>query len=210
MAVNFFKKKIDTFDYDQQRSCKNCGHSYKGRFCNKCGQKVIESNERTVSYFIGHIFNAFTFVDGKFWNSVKSLILRPGQMSLDISEGKDRPYMKPVGLFFVGNLIYFLFPIFQTFDTNLYSQMDYMVYSDMLSISEIVENRVALEGTSLEIFADKYANTSREISKTALILFAIYFSLIISLINFSRRKLFSDHILFGLELSCFVIHYLTI
>lgn len=210
MAINFFKKKQDTFDYEQERICKNCAYEYKGRFCCRCGQKVVEPNERTVSHFLGHIFNAFTFVDSKLWNSLKSMIVSPGQMSRDILDGKGKRYMKPVGLFFVGNLIYFLMPIFQTFDTSLYSQMGYMVYSDVLSISEVVQNRIILDNITLEEFADSYASKSKEISKTILILFAVLLSLFTSIINFSKKNLFSDHILFGLELSSFVIHYITI
>ncbi|MFZ1806165.1 MAG: DUF3667 domain-containing protein [Cyclobacteriaceae bacterium] len=210
MRVTFFKRKPDIFDYNQERTCKNCGHVYQGRFCNICGQKIVEPAERTVSYFLGHIFNAFTFVDGKFWNSIKSLIVDPGRMSLDIAEGKGNPYMKPVALFFVGNLIYFLIPIYQTFDSNLYSQMDYMLYSDFLSISEVVGHRVEREGISFETFADRYAAKSREISKTSLILVAVFISLFSVVINYTKNKFFSDHILFGLELSSFVILYLTI
>lgn len=118
--------------------------------------------------------------------------------------------MQPVGFFFVGNLIYFLIPIFQTFNTNLYSQMDYMVYSDILSISEIVESRIARDNVDLGTFAEQYANTSKDISKTVLIIFAINLVVFISLINYSRTKLLADHILFGLEVASFVILYLTI
>lgn len=78
MAINFFKKKQDTFDYEQERICKNCAYEYKGRFCCRCGQKVVEPNERTVSHFLGHIFNTFTFVDSKLGNSLKSMIVSPG------------------------------------------------------------------------------------------------------------------------------------
>src|SRR5262245_5138752 len=129
MRIKFFARTEPDFDEQLVRSCKNCGHEFQGRYCNRCGEKVVERYERTILHFLDNVFNAFTFIDGKFWKSFTSMLLKPGAMSRDIVEGKRQPYMKPVAFFFVGNVIYFLFPIFQTFNTNLSAQMNYMPYS---------------------------------------------------------------------------------
>nr|HPM30698.1 hypothetical protein [Chryseolinea sp.] len=81
----FTRKKIE-FDEVAIRECKNCGQNFNGRFCNRCGEKVIEQEERTIKFFLGHVLNAFTFIDGKFWRSFKTMLLSPGKMTFDLVE----------------------------------------------------------------------------------------------------------------------------
>lgn len=210
MDYSFIRKKTDTFDYSILRECKNCHQSFQGRFCNRCGEKVIEPSERTIKYVLSHIVNAFTFLDGKFWQSLRSMIVHPGRMAKDISDGKRAPYMRLVSLFFVGNLIYFLFPIFETFNSSLYSQMDYMIYSNILSIRELVENKVEVNNISIEEFAKEYRDISTSLSKTCLILWVVILSVLCSVINYSKKKLFFDHINFTLEFANYVLIVLTV
>lgn len=93
-------KKIDSFDYKIQRTCKNCENQFAGRFCNICGEKVIEPKDRSLLKLFENIFNAFTFVDSKFWKSFNSLLFKPGRLSEHISSGIQVPYMSLLGLFF--------------------------------------------------------------------------------------------------------------
>ena len=210
MGFSLLRKKADTFDYNIQRECKNCNHSFEGRFCSRCGEKVITQEERTVRSVLSHVVNAFTFLDGKFWKSMSSMVLHPGRMSMDISEGKRTPYMRLVSLFFVGNLIYFLVPIFETFNSSLYSQMDFMSYSRLLGIRELVENRILQENITMEQFAADYKILSTTFSKTCLILWAGILALLCSTIHYSKMKMFFDHVNFTLEFANYVLMGLTV
>jgi hypothetical protein len=109
MAFHPFRRRIDTFDLEVTRTCKVCNNTFHGRYCNICGEKVSEPYERSFLNFLDGIVNAFTFLDGKFLKSLKLLILRPGQLSRNIADGKRVPYMKTISLFFVANFFYFLF-----------------------------------------------------------------------------------------------------
>jgi hypothetical protein len=121
MAFSVFKKRQDSFDYNVSHSCKNCGSQFKGKFCNHCGEKVIDVSDRSFIKIAESVLNAFTFLEGKFWRSFKLILLDPGKLTSDIRSGIQVPYMKLVGLFFVANFFYFLFPVFDTFNSSLYS-----------------------------------------------------------------------------------------
>ncbi|MEO8860602.1 MAG: hypothetical protein ABI358_04220, partial [Ginsengibacter sp.] len=60
-----------------QRNCLNCGTQLQGRYCHTCGQENVSPKE-SVWHLISHFFNDVTHFDGKFFTSIKDLILKPG------------------------------------------------------------------------------------------------------------------------------------
>lgn len=203
-TMNLFKRRPDSFDHELVRVCVTCNNSFCGRYCNQCGEKVTEPHERSILYFLSHVFNAFTFIDGKFVTSLKTLIRKPGKMSYDLVQGKHTLYMKPVAFFFVGNFIYFLFPIFQTFNTNLWAQMNMMrFYSTWASgwVHEVLAERQM----SLEDFTLLYAAQSTNMAKLLLILLVPITSLFAMVIHFRRDRYYADHLLFSMEYCSFIL-----
>jgi hypothetical protein len=178
--VNIFKKKEDQFNYDTSRICLSCNTGFEGRYCSKCGEKVIEPNDRSLNYFMSGLLNADTFIDGKFFRSLKTLIISPGQLSADISVGKRQPYMKPIALFFVGNFIYFLFPIFETFNTTLDVQISGTPLSGFAKEILISSH----PDYQTESFRTAYSNASTNWSKILLIVMVPLFFPFVASINF--------------------------
>lgn len=206
--MKFLKKKEDTFDYALNRTCLTCATAFAGRYCPRCGERVIEPDDRSFKHFLSGVFNAFTFIDGKFFRSLKMLLLNPGALSRDIVQGIRQPYMKPIAFFFVGNFIYFLVPIFQTFNTNLYAQMNLFRYNQFAQ--GWVNKHLAASGSSLEQFSVIYNQASEGWSKLLLIVLVLLFFPLTTLINYTRRNYLSDHLAFSLEFSTYVIFIPTI
>jgi uncharacterized membrane protein len=202
MATSFFKKKPDTFDYEESRICRCCNHVFKGRYCNICGEKVIEPSERTFLTFLDNLLNAFTFLDGKFIKSLKLLVTRPGQLSRNIADGLRVPYMKMVSLFFVANFFYFLFPFFDSFNSSLYSQTTLMGQHSVKAKS-IVDEEIAKRQISFEEFEEKYLAQSTNLSKLLLVTLVLAMTIAYMIINHSKQNYFFDHLLVSLEFYSF-------
>lgn len=202
MPFSLFKKKPDTFDYEESRICRCCNNMFKGRYCNICGEKVIEPSERTFLTFLDNLLNAFTFLDGKFIKSLKLLVTRPGQLSRNIADGKRVPYMKMVSLFFVANFFYFLFPFFDSFNSSLYSQTTLMGQHSVKAKS-IVDEEIAKRQISLEEFQGKYQTQSTNLSKLLLVTLVLAMTITYMIINYSKKNYFFDHLLVSLEFYSF-------
>lgn len=202
MAISFFKKKPDTFDYEESRICRCCNHVFKGRYCNICGEKVIESNDRTFLIFLDNLLNAFTFLDGKFLKSLTLLLTRPGQLSRNIADGLRVPYMKMVSLFFVANFFYFLFPVYDSYNSSLNTQLNYLG-SHSIRAKEIVSARIEKEAITIQDFQKDYSNQSTNLSKLLIILLVFAFTGALMIINYSKKIFFFDHLLFSLEFYSF-------
>ncbi len=203
MAISLFRKKPDLFDYHQERTCKNCGHVFQGRFCSQCGEKVIDRTDRAFGKLAESILNALTFMDGKFWRSFKLILSHPGELSAQIRAGIQVPYMRLIGLFFVANFFYFLFPVFDTFNSSLYSQYHQQSYSPI--IQELVNEHIKGNNIDIDVFTKQYNAHSTNLAKLLLILLVFIFTLPLSIVNFSRKNFYFDHLQISFEFHAFQI-----
>lgn len=201
--MNFWKKRTVTFDFQITRKCKHCEATFQGKFCNICGEKVLEKEDQTLKNYLLNLLNAYTFIDGKFFNSFRTLLLKPGKITEDISEGITVPYMQPISFFFLANFIYFFFPVIQTFNTNLYNQLNGMPYSGF------VENQVAkyldVNNITIADLSQIYDLNSTGNSKLLLFLFVVYLIPFIILTNYSRNVSFVKYFHLSLEFVTFIL-----
>ena len=177
--------------------CKSCGNTFQGKYCNTCGEKVIEPYERSLAYFFGKIINAFILVDNKLLQTIWLLIIRPGFLSKEYVNGIRKKHYKPLSLFFMANLLYFLFPVFETFNSSLNTQMKLTFHSEIAT--KIVDRKIEKEKISLDDFRGKYEQQSSNLAKLLIILMAVFLSLPLALLFYSRKSFYSDHLMIALE-----------
>jgi hypothetical protein len=91
----------------QEKNCLNCNTEVLGRYCQNCGQENIEPKE-TVWHLISHFFQDITHFDGKFFNSLKYLVTRPGFVSKEYMIGRRASYINPIRMYVFTSAIFFL------------------------------------------------------------------------------------------------------
>lgn len=203
--MKLFTRRKDSFDYDLQRTCLTCGTSFQGKFCCRCGEKVVDQQDRSIRSFLSDLLNAFTFLDGKFPTSIKAILLQPGKLSEDVVRGVRVPYMKPVSLFFVANFLYFLLPGSEIFNTSLKSQLTTSPLREVMQ--PLVDNKIDALHISVEEFEILFNSESSSWAKILIVLIVILFSLITALVNFSRSHYYADHLTYAFEFVSYVIFY---
>ncbi len=78
----------------------------EARYCGVCGQENLEPQEG-VMHLVSHFFNDITHFDGKFFNSLKYLITRPGFLSKEYVAGRRVKYLNPVRMYIFTSFIFF-------------------------------------------------------------------------------------------------------
>lgn len=96
----------------QQKDCLNCNTEVQGRYCHVCGQENIEPKE-SVWHLVTHFFQDITHFDGKFFSTVKYLVIRPGFLSKEYMVGRRASYVNPIRMYIFTSAFFFL--IFFTF-----------------------------------------------------------------------------------------------
>lgn len=186
-----------------QHTCKSCGNSFIGLYCSQCGEKVIEPKDRSLRTFLSNILLFISFADSRFIRTLWLIIKNPGFLSKEYVEGRRVKYLRPLQLFFILNLVYFLFPVLQLFNSSLRTQMYFLFHSAW--VNKMVIAHVATEGISLDGYALMYDAKTMGLAKLLMVFFVLLASLPLSIIFMRKSRYFTDHVTLSIELACFNI-----
>jgi hypothetical protein len=172
-----------------------------GNYCPACGEKVLGKEDRSFRTFLNNIFLALTLADSRFVKGLWLIVSRPGFLSREFAEGRKVKYIKPLSIFFLLNLVYFLFPVIQLFNASLRTQINSFQ-------GKLVMQSVAVKMTRMGIhevgaFSVLYDQKTAGFSKMMVIVFVIIASLPLNIIYRSRNRYFIDHVGLSIELVCF-------
>jgi hypothetical protein len=188
-------------DATEEVTCKSCGNKFTGTYCNICGEKVLDVKERTFRTFATNLFQAFTLADNKFLRTLFIIISKPGFLSQEYAEGRRVNYMRPLQLFFVLNLVYFLFPVLQLFNTSLRTQMYLRTHSAL--VRKMVFSKTGHDPLNIEGYSLMYNQKSTGLAKLLIIVFVILASVPMMIIYRKRNRYFTDHVTLAVELTTF-------
>ncbi len=89
--------------------CATCGERLRGAFCSACGEKKIRpEKDLALRKFIEQAVDGFTHFDNKFFRSFGLLLARPGFLTAEYITGRRVKYMKPVQIFILASLLFFV------------------------------------------------------------------------------------------------------
>jgi hypothetical protein len=180
--------------------CESCSHIFKGTYCNVCGEKVLEAKDRSFATFLQNL-NIAVFTDNKFLKTLWLVIRNPGFLSKEYAEGRRVNYIRPLQLFFVLNLVYFLFPLLQLFNTSLRTQMYLRTHSGF--VRAMVHEKIGADPLALRGYELMYNEKTTSLAKLLIILFVVVAAVPMAVIYRKRNRFFTDHVTLAVELTTF-------
>ena len=96
----------------KEKDCLNCGTIVEGRYCQDCGQENVVTKQSAGALVKHFIFDIFHF-DGKFFDTIKHLLFRPGFVPKQYASGKRASYLDPIRMYLFTSALFFL--VFFTF-----------------------------------------------------------------------------------------------
>lgn len=127
--------------------CLNCGTEFHGKFCPECGQRA-DTKRFTIKFMFENLLRGIVSNDGGVWITVKTLFTRPGQMMIDIINGKHRAFFSPFPMLF---LVLSIYVIISTF-TGSYVKMG-SAFSDNDDIVAVSANDTPQHVETLKILS---------------------------------------------------------
>ena len=104
------------------QSCQNCGAALTGRYCAECGQRIVTDAERGLWHLLGDFFTELTSLESRSWRSLMTLLSRPGELSRTYLAGARLRYLKPISVFLIANLLFFISPPVTDLNLGLHNQ----------------------------------------------------------------------------------------
>ena len=86
--------------------CPNCGYERPGPFCAHCGQNDRDY-ARSLPLMLGEFVKETFELDSRFLRTVKTMVLRPGELSAEFSRNRRASYSSPVRFYLFVSLAFF-------------------------------------------------------------------------------------------------------
>ncbi len=188
--------------------CASCGEVMAGPFCSSCGETVVNEASMTLRGFFLNGFHTLTDYEHGLWPSLKLLVTKPGFLTKAYLKGQRVGYMRPMRLFLLINVLYFVTQpmlLGNTYNTKLKGHMTRQIYRE--HVRELVEATVAERGVDLEVYTESFDKTSLTLARSLIMVLVPFFALGTG-IMFRRRGVPAvGSLIFALH---FIAYYLLI
>lgn len=109
-------------------TCLNCGQKFTGKYCNQCSQPA-NTGKLTIRHTLSHFVTSYLSFEGKLWETLRDMTLRPGLVIRSYIEGKRQVYYKPAGFFIILTAFYLIIRGLINYDP-LHGQFDHIDMSN--------------------------------------------------------------------------------
>jgi hypothetical protein len=131
----------------KETNCLNCGAEVTDRFCSHCGQENIEPRENFWQLLV-HFFNDFTHFDGKFFSTIRVLLLQPGKLTREYIAGRRAGYLHPIRMYLFISFAFFILQYLTPSPEEDFLMMDRQVVSRD-SVIHLIDNKIISLNKSL-------------------------------------------------------------
>ena len=176
--------------------CVSCGALLNGTYCAQCGERALAPDEYSLRRFTAETFRDVTNADAKLYRSFWLLIRKPGLLTLEYLRGKRVAYLRPLQLFLLANLVYFVVQPqtgFSGFNTALVGQIDGQFYSRTFALRERVEQTVAERNTTFEDYSTEFNRRSSVYARSLTVVLVPFFGLALALVFAAKRRPLTSH-----------------
>ena len=192
-------------------TCPTCRTLQRTPFCPGCGERPLRPRELSLHGLAHEAFEALTDIDGRLLNSFRCLVSRPGALTVSFVEGRRKPYIGPVALFFVANVLFFAIESMTgglVFSTTLESHLNTQPWSPLAQ--SLVAKRLAALNTTPEIYAPRFDAAVALHARSLVLVMAAAFALLATLVFRRSERPFAAHAAFSLHLYAFLLLLLCV
>ena len=178
--------------------CATCGTALAGAYCHACGEKRLDRHDYSFAHFAEHAVDTVTHFDLKVVRGAWSLLRRPGTMTADMLAGRRVPWPKPLQLFLLVNILFFVVTgalQARIFDTKLGSHISPTAQRYGAFAQSMVATRVAERGTTADAYAEPFDEKGHTLAKSLVFLFIPLATAVLALLNVGKRRYVLEHVL---------------
>jgi len=187
-------------------ACPSCDRPVSTPYCPDCGEREPHPRELTLRGLIDQVFEAFTNIDGRLLRSFRYLVSRPGFLTVSFLQGRRKPFVGPVGLFLVTNVLFFAAESLTgstILSTPLDGHLNTQPWSELAQ--PLVASRLAALHTSADLFAPRFDSAIALHARSLILLMALAFAVLPAIAFRGSRLPLAGHVVFSLHLYGFLL-----
>jgi hypothetical protein len=186
--------------------CPSCHDPVLTAHCPECGEHPLQARDLTIRGFADQAVAAFTNIDSRVMRSFASLLARPGVLTVAYLQGRRRPYVQPLQLFLVANVLFFAMESFtgsSVFSTPLDAHLHRQPWDGLAQ--GLVSHQLADRRTTLELYAPVFDRAVATNARTLVVLMALSFAPLLSAVFYRSPRPFMVNVVFSLHFYGFVL-----
>lgn len=200
-----------TIAQPEAERCPACQAKMKGKFCRKCGEKRFRHSDLSLSRLAREFWSKITHADSRTWTTFKLLFLHPGFLTRQYCTGVRKPYLKPVQVFFIANVLYFIGLMFFTNDVFYFPLRNYVRFHPFGVDFEAWAQAAAVgKGMTWADFTAAFDAQMQTQVKTWIVLNVPLLALLMALLYANQRRFLVEHLVFALHFYAFVMVYICL
>jgi uncharacterized protein DUF3667 len=191
-------------------TCPSCAHAVSTPYCPTCGERPHSARDLTLRGLLDQAFEAMTNIDGRMLRSLRWLVTRPGHLTVAYVEGRRKPFLAPIQLFLVANVLFFAVESMTggtVFSTPLQSHLHTQPWSD--AMRPLIARRLASLDTTAAAYAPQFDAAVALHARSLILLMAVWFTALPALVFRRSRQPFAAHAVFSLHLYAFTLVLLS-
>jgi hypothetical protein len=185
--------------------CGNCGTRLTGPFCSQCGEKKISPEDYTVIHLVDEAIGDLTSFDSRFLRTLKLLFTKPGALSVAYFHGGRSRYTRPLALFIIINVIFFLVQP----HTGLL-RYKYAAYMNEGAHAAAVRAHLRETGESSKSYEARFDANLQNQKKSLLIVSVPVLALFMTLFFAGSGRKYAEHLIFSVQVYAFLLSYLAV
>lgn len=187
-------------------TCPSCGQKATSAFCPSCGERPLSPRDLTLRGLLGQLGYALTSIDGRLLRSFRILLSRPGELTVATLAGRRKPFISPVQIFFVANVLFFAMQSLtgvKVFSTPLATHLSRQPWSVLAR--RWVEHHVASAGTTIERYAPVFDRAVALHAKSWIVLMVLPLAVLPPLLFRRKARPFAAHLWFSIHFYAFFL-----
>lgn len=185
--------------------CASCGAPQPDRFCERCGEKRITTHDYSIVHFGESLLETLTHFDIRSLRALKILVLRPGELTRAYLDGQRKPYVGPIQLFVILNIVFAFFGA-NTFRTPLAVQRQSWLPELKQRMADNTRTQKAL---SDEEFEREFDRTAAVQAKTWVFSMIPVYAVCLAVL-YGFRRYFFEHLVFATHFVAFVLLWILV
>jgi hypothetical protein len=186
--------------------CPTCHSTVSTPYCPACGESPPSARDLTLHGLFAQLFRAFSNIDSRLMRSVRCLVTRPGVLTVAYVQGQRMPYIGPLQLFLLANVLFFALQA-RTNTPIVSSALDsHLHHQDWRAVAQrLVSHRLETRQTTLALYAPLFDRAIVWHAKSCIIVMVLPFALLLPLLFARNRQPFVAHVVFALHFYGFLL-----
>ena len=192
----------------QTPACPNCQSPTVDSFCAECGERQPSRADFSIRGLLGDAFHEVTSIDSRLLKSIIALLSEPGLLTREWFEGRRGRYVKPLSLFIMLNVAFFIIQPHTGLLSYKYQNYVYGTSPAARHRVSLIERRRAQTRDTPEQFEARFNATLQDQKKTLLIFDIPVVAMTLALLYAWRRRFFAEHLVFSVHAYAFLLVFL--